>query len=114
VFDAAAIAPIVRHFYSAVLQDLDLKPFFHEVDMEAQVEKMTLAMVALANGGNVDNKALARAHSGSVAQGLTDSHFNRVWSHLQDSLEATGVPIDVIEFLRAKVESLREPVLGRR
>jgi truncated hemoglobin YjbI len=112
VFDSAKIASIVRHFYRAVLGDPHLEPFFHGVDMEAQIGKMTLAMIALANGDDVDSSALARAHSGSVARGLTVSLFDRVWSHLQSSLEATGLSIDIVEFLNAKIEGLRNPFLG--
>lgn len=108
-----AVSGMVRQFYDAVLSDRDLSPFFRNTDMEMQIRKMTLAMVALLGNQAIDGLALKRAHARFVSDGLTDFHFNRVWSHLQVVLEANGVPAASVALLGSKLEVLRAPVLGR-
>jgi hemoglobin len=102
-------------FYSKVLADEQLRPFFERLDMVAQTRKQ-IAFMAWALGGPAKYKGrdLRSAHAGLVKKdGLSDSHFDAVAHHLKTSLSELGVPEELIGEALAIVESTRAQVLGR-
>jgi hemoglobin len=99
---------------AAVLADELTKPFFGELDMQAQIKKQ-LAFMTRAFGGPDAYKGrdLREAHAGLVKRGLGDAHFNAVARHLKETLEEMGVEAALITEALAMVATTRTAVLGR-
>ena len=89
-----AIKGVVNDFYRRVLADPALAPYFAGVDM-AELKRHQSLLVAQVMGGptEYDGRQLAQAHAGLH---VTGADFDRVVAHLVASLQAAGVPQDII------------------
>lgn len=109
-----AVDAAVDLFYTKVMSDDLLTPFFEGVDMKRQAAKQKMFMT-YAFGGRPDypGRAMRAAHADAVAKGLSDEHFDAVAGHLQTSLEELNVPSELIGEVMTIVGSTRDDVLNR-
>lgn len=104
----------VVDFYARVMCDPRLEPFFEHTDMSAQIQKQIAFMTMAFDGPHkYTGRALADAHAGSVARGLTDEHFDLVVGHLEETLREIGVDASTAAEVLAIVEATRDAVMGR-
>ncbi|KAL4430596.1 hypothetical protein ABPG77_005836 [Micractinium sp. CCAP 211/92] len=104
-----AVEAAVELFYSKLLDDPELSPFFEGVDMPQQRRKQAKFMsLALGGPGAYTGRGLGAVHRRLVEEkGLRNRHFDLVLGHLGASLAELGVPQDVIAQAAAVVESTR-------
>jgi len=111
----AAVMAAVDLFYEKVLADARTKPFFGDLNMEAQTKKQ-VAFMTWAFGGPAEYRGrdLRAAHANLVRdRGLTDSHFDAVAEHLQATLVELGVAPELITEVLSIVGGTRNDVLSR-
>lgn len=108
------VSKTVTIFYRRVLADALLRPFFENMDM-ARLESMQRAFLITAFGGpgSYSGRDMRRAHTGLVARGMSDVHFDAVLNHLDDTLTELAVGKPLRDWARALTESLRKDILGR-
>ncbi len=110
----AAVTAAVDVFYRKVLADELIAGFFAGVDMDVQKNKQRAFLtVALGGPNKYTGRGMRAAHARSVANGLSDVHFDAVASHLAATLRELGVPEAKIAEAGAIVETTRDQVLGR-
>lgn len=102
---------LVDAFYVRMLADDNVKGFFEGVDMN-KLKGHQQKFIAFAIGGpnNYEGRDMKTAHLG---MGLNDSHYDSLVDNLSDAMDSLGVSEDDIVAVVAKVESLRNDVLGR-
>lgn len=110
----AAVNAAVNVFYRKVLQDETIQHFFEHTDMHQQMIKQK-AFLTMAFGGpnHYTGEDMRKGHAHLVKQGLNDTHFNAVATHLQATLTELGVADDLIAQVMGIAESTRNDVLGR-
>ncbi len=103
---------VTTSLYQRVLADQLLAPYFADVDIDRQAV-MLAEFLALAFGGPhaYTGRGLRAAHAG--LPGLTDSHFDRVISHLGDAMRDFGIAEGDIATAVAVAETVRADVLNR-
>jgi len=109
-----AVKATVIKMYEKILADALLAPFFENSDVES-LRLSQSAFVTYAFGGphHYAGKSLRIAHKGAVANGLTDTHFDRVAMHLKSAMEELNVPATLIDEAMAIVGSTRADVLNK-
>lgn len=107
-----AINAATELFYRKVLADPLLSPYFDDVDMDHQIAKQA-AFLTMALGGpnRYSDRDLRTAHARLA--GLTDTHVDRVISHLAQTLRELGVGETDIAAVGAVAASVRDDVLNR-
>ena len=110
----AAVEGAVDLFYSKVMADELLIPFFEGVEMEKQRGKQK-AFLSYAFGGmpSYPGKNLREGHQHLVERGMGDQHFDAVAGHLQATLVELGVPDDLVQAVMAIAGSTRDDILNR-
>jgi len=111
----ATVMAAVNLFYAKIMKDELTRPFFENLDMNAQVKKQ-IAFMSRVLGGPIEyrGKNLRQAHAQLVAErGLNDGHFDAVVQHLAATLEELGVEQDLIGEAISSVRAMRDEVLGR-
>jgi hemoglobin len=110
----AAVTAAVDVFYRKVLADELIAGFFAGVDMDVQKNKQRAFLtVALGGPNKYTGRGMRAAHARSVANGLSDVHFDAVVGHLAATLRELGVSEAKIAEAGAIVETTRDQVLGR-
>lgn len=109
----AAIDASVDLFYSKVLSDELLRPFFDDVDMTRQKGKQR-TFLAYAFGGPVkyEGKDLRAGHAHLVERGLGEQHFAAVAGHLAATLNELGVEASLVDEVMTIAASTHDDVLG--
>ena len=109
---ADAVGPVTQAFYKKVLEDEALAPYFAFVNMERLIGMQT-SFLTMALGGPSDysGRSLRDAHAG--LRDLNDEHFDKVVTHLAQTLKEFGVSDDDISAAGAVAESVRVDVLNR-
>jgi hemoglobin len=109
-----AVDAAVDLFYRKVLTDADISDFFDTTDMDDQRAKQK-AFLTMAFGGpnEYSGKDLRTAHEKLVADGLNDSHFDKVAGHLQATLKELGVGGGAIREVMAISGGTRDDILNR-
>ena len=110
---AGAVDAAVDIFYTKVMADASLRPFFGGVDLERMRSKQK-GFLTYAFGGpqKYNGKGLRHAHARLVKQGLNGGHFAAVAGHLQATLEELKVPPLLIQEVMAIAGSTKADVLG--
>jgi hemoglobin len=110
----AAVRQTVLKMYDKILADEALAPFFEHSDVE-RLRRSQADFVTYAFGGpnKYTGKSLRTAHQGAVSNGLNDTHFDRVATHLADAMRELNVPKELIDEALAIVGSTRNDVLGK-
>ncbi len=100
-------------FYEKVLADPVISHFFAAIDMQSQTQKMVAFMTWAFDGpSEYRGRDLRAAHKHLVAnQGLNDTHFDAVATHLVATLQELEVPQPLIDEAIAIVASTRNDVL---
>jgi len=101
-----------KAFYSKVLTDELLSPYFESVDSGRQAG-MLAEFLAMAFGGPhaYTGRDLRTAHQ--HLPGLTDAHFDRVLEHLAETLREAGLSEGDVITAGAVAETVRDQVLNR-
>ena len=109
-----AVRATVAKLYDKILSDDELAPFFDHVDIE-RLRHSQHSFVSYAFGGmpHYTGRSLREAHSGAVANGLSDRHFDLVAAHLRAAMEELAVAPELIAEALAIVGSTRSDVLGQ-
>lgn len=107
----SALKTTVYDFYSRLLEDEQLAPFFKGHDMKAlkehQIKFLTIAFTHIPEDLDVA-KLIAEKHMKLFEKGLNETHFDLVAGHLVATLEHLNVPKSEIEEVVGIVGSLRE------
>ena len=111
---AAAVEATVSKLYDKVLNDAALTPFFKDISIDA-LRNSQAAFVTYAFGGpnRYSGESLRNVHKKSVEDGLNDTHFDLVATHLRTSMEKLDVPADLVDEAMALVGSTRDDVLNK-
>jgi hemoglobin len=105
-----SVTAAVELFCTRVLADPTLRPYFADTDMRAQKAHMR-AFLASALGGP-DVYRGRDMHAAHAHLRVTDEAFDRVVDHLVWTLDALGLPDDVIEAIGAKLAPLRADIVA--
>ncbi len=115
IFDAIggapAVAAAVDDFYSRVLGDPALAPFFDTTDM-TRLKAHQRAFLAAAIGGPelYSGRDMSGAHAGL---GISDDDFDAVVGHLVATLTGLGVPSETIEQIGGALAPLRSYIVSK-
>lgn len=106
---APAVQAAVDDFYTRLLADAALAPFFAGVDLR-RLKTHQRAFIAAALGGAevYAGRDMATAHAGLA---ITDRDFDAVVGHLVDTLTGLGVPTDTIAQIGAALTPLRADIV---
>ena len=108
----SAIRSVVDRFYELVLVDPVLRPFFAGVDLARLRRHQALFISQVAGGpADYDGREMVVAHAG---RGIDDDAFDRVATHLVESLREHGVRPAEIDEVVAAVGGLRGEVVEVR
>jgi hemoglobin len=109
-----AVQAAVTKFYSRLLNDPLLSPFF-DPDRIDILKRSQMAFMTMAFGGphTYTGKHLREAHAPLLKKGLADKHFDMVAWHLSEVLRELGVDEKLIEETLAVVETTRKDVLSK-
>lgn len=101
-------------FYTKVLTDDRVAPFFRWIDMRAQAAKQK-AFLAYAFGAPMayTGNSMQKAHAHLVDIGLEDRHFDIVLEHLLETLRELRIETSLIKEVETIAENTREDILGR-
>jgi hemoglobin len=96
---SAMVRATVDRFYSKVLADAKLAPFFEGHDM-AKLKSHQVKFLTMAFGGpSYPGRSIAAAHHRLITeQGLNGEHFDLVAGHLVASMQELGVPPAFLKF----------------
>lgn len=107
---APTIREAVERFYKLVLSDVELGPYFADVDM-ARLKRHQAQLLTTVLGGPNDyaGRDLAVAHAD---RGITGPHYTKVANYLVDVLRDLGAPEHVVTAVSTTVDSVRDQVVG--
>ena len=114
IYDSIGGGPAVRAavdgFYTRVLADPQLAPFFAGVDLQ-HLKAHQRAFIAAAIGGSgvYQGRDMAAAHAG---MGITDADFDAVVAHLAGTLAGLGVPEETIGRIGGALAPLRGDIVS--
>ena len=102
----------IRSFYRRVLEDENLRHFFHSTDM-AHLRAGQSMFVSMLLGGRVvyNGKNINAAHAHARAQGLTSEHLDAFLQHFRTAIDEVGVKPDKAEKVMKLLEAQRAAVL---
>lgn len=107
------IAKAVKVFYTKVLRESSLAPFFEGVNMAQQESMMTAFLSSVSGWPKVYTGCdLRAAHARLVDRGLNASHFELVLSALSQTLDELGVKVGIRNVLVEHILMLKQEVLG--
>jgi hemoglobin len=111
---SAAVSAAVIKMYDKILSDNALAPFFENIDVNT-LRLSQKAFVTYAFGGpnQYSGKSLRAAHENAVNNGLSDTHFDRVATHLRTAMQELNVAAELIDEAMAIVGSTRADVLNK-
>ena len=109
----AAVDTAVERFYEKVLSDVNLAPFFENLEMKRLVAKQKAFLTVAFGGPNrYTDRAIRAAHAKPRENGMNQSHFEAVVGHLAQTLTELGVGEADIQDVAAVAESVRGDILG--
>ena len=109
---AEGITVVVNGFYSRLLNDPAVAPYFADVDLGSlHAHQVSFLSAAMGGPKRYDGRALADAHA---SIDIPIEAFDRVLDHLVDALGEAGVALDVIERVVDTLSSLEPEIAGRR
>jgi hemoglobin len=105
-----AVAAAVDLFYAKVLDDPALAPWFVDKDIDRlRAHQRAFLTAALGGPELYDGRSMADAHRGLD---ITDGAFDRVATHLSDTLTELGLDDDTVGAIIGQVAGLRGDVVG--
>ncbi|MEV5611378.1 group 1 truncated hemoglobin [Streptomyces sp. NPDC052225] len=107
---APAVSTVVDLFYAKVLADDTLAPHFQKTDLAAlKAHQRTFITVALGGPAAYKGRPLREAHAQLSLKG---EDFDRVVTHLAESLAQAGVPDATITEIAGHLLPLKPEVTG--
>lgn len=108
------IEAAIGSFYRRVLEDENLRRFFHSTDM-AHLRSGQSMFISMLVGGRVvyTGKDINAAHAHARAQGLTGEHLDVFLKHFRAAIDEVGVAPDKAEKVMRLLETHRAAVLNR-
>jgi hemoglobin len=108
------IEAAIGSFYRRVLEDENLRGFFHATDM-AHLRSGQSMFISMLLGGRVDysGKDIKAAHAQARAEGLTGEHLDAFLKHFRAAIDEVGVEPDKAEKVMKLLEAQRAAVLNR-
>ncbi len=105
----AGVEKLLVSFYSLVLADAELKPFFAKSSME-KLLRMQRELFGAALGGphTYSGADLAKVHAG---RGITPRHFHLFRQHLLTTLQESGVDADDIREVVREITKYQKDVV---
>lgn len=101
---------LIDDFYSRIMTDPDLSPFFKKTSMEKlRVMQREFIGAALDGPQTYTGLALAHVHAG---RGITVHHFNRFTQHLLETLRDLGVNEDDIQAVISRINTHVDDIVG--
>ena len=109
---AGAVSAAVDDFYTRLLSDDDLAPFFAGTDLR-RLKGHQRAFIAAALGGPeiYAGRDMAAAHA---SLSISDADFDAVVGHLVDTLASLGVPDATIASIGSALSPLRDDIVTVR
>ncbi len=107
------ISAATERFYSKVLEDDSLSPFFSGTDMDHLRSRQIMFVSMLLGAAEYRGKDIRSAHEMARSQGLSDAHFDAFLKHFRSALEDVGVKPENAEQVMKLVENSRRTVLGQ-
>lgn len=107
---ADLIASLIPAFYSRVLNDSDLAPFFAHTSFE-KLHTMQREFFTMATGGPIQysGRPLSHVHHG---RGITRQHFARFAGHLLDTLLELGATENEADEVIARINASSNEIVG--
>lgn len=90
---AEVINAVVTQLYRRIYNDAVLRGYFVDVSRPALEKKMVVFLVSALDHGEWEGRNLAAVHQ---PYQIPVAHFDRVFTHLVEILEANGVPQGII------------------
>lgn len=109
-----AVEAAVDIFYSKIMADDSLTPFFEGVDMDRQSFMQRIFLTGVFGGPQAyTGRSLREAHKALVEEkGLGEAHFASVAGHLKATLGDLDVPADLVQEVMALAASTHDDVLN--
>lgn len=109
---AGAVSTAVDEFYTRLLADEGVAPFFADTDLR-RLKAHQRAFIAAALGGSeiYAGRDMAAAHA---ALAISDADFDAVVGHLVDTLASLGVPDATIASIGGALSPLRDDIVTAR
>ncbi|MEV0614306.1 group 1 truncated hemoglobin [Nonomuraea sp. NPDC050404] len=109
---ASTIRDVVDRFYVVVLDDVELKPYFGDVDMARLKRHMVMLLCSVLGGPEVyEGHDLGDAHRG---MGITGEHYEKVGAILITVLrEDFGAGDDLVEHVATVLGQVRGAIVER-
>jgi len=105
-----AVEGAITEFYSRVLNDPQLAPFFDGVDMDKLARMQTeFFTVALGGPGVYAGMTLADAHRG---RGIEATHIATFTAHLLDTMSSRGMPRDAVDEVVSRITVMAQEIIG--
>ncbi|WCL49685.1 group I truncated hemoglobin [Leptospira sp. GIMC2001] len=104
------IQKVVGMFYSRVLLDKDLFPYFSDANIIDLKEHQVQFLSFCTGGPEYRGRSLESAHSGLE---IKEEHFMKVGQHLVVALKAYKVSEDIIAEIMKIVISVKDQVVNR-
>jgi hemoglobin len=106
---APSVTAAVDQFYTRVLADPELEGYFVDSDLR-RLKAHQRRFIATALGGPeiFSGRSMKDAHAG---RGITGVHFDRVVSHLAETLAELGLPADTIGEIASALLPLRTDIV---
>jgi truncated hemoglobin YjbI len=110
---APALETIVDAFYTHVMADPELAPFFTDTDMrKIRAKQKGFLLMALGSPVLYTGRDLDQAHVHLRARGMGPQHVEKVIGLVVGVLQSVGAPAHVIEHVKTVLEASKRAVLG--
>ena len=104
------LAKLVHEFYSKLLEDSEIKPYFQAVDLEKLMQhQVNFLGLALGGPNKYEGKDLGVAHK---HLNISEEHFLIVAGYLEEVLDEAGVDESDIAAIMAVVGSTKEQIVA--
>lgn len=107
---APVIRDVVERFYSVVLDDIDLKPYFTAVEMPKLKRHMVMLLCSVLGGPEpYEGRDLGEAHRG---MGITDEHYAKVGEILVTILRDSGVSDEIVQHVVDTLNGVKPSIVA--
>ena len=106
----------VRLFYDKLLEDEEMKVFFGNTDLEANIQKQKAFFNMIFGGPSINytEEQLRQVHRPLIQMGLNAIHFERFVNIMIESLVLTGINQDQAQEIREICNSYQDIILDKK
>ncbi|GLX00395.1 group 1 truncated hemoglobin [Microtetraspora sp. NBRC 16547] len=107
---ASVVRDVVERFYVVVLDDIDLKPYFADVEMPKLKRHMVMLLCSVLGGPDpYEGRDLGEAHRG---MGITPEHYAKVGEILVTILRDGGVGEEILQHVVETLNGVMPSIVG--